>query len=74
MSDLGDPFRNMSDEELQQYAKDWGIEGRKEISRDDLIKALNSRQGTTGTAPESSLPLEHRGPSQPGHQRGETPT
>lgn len=69
-----DQFTDMPDDELRRYAEDWGIERRDEISRDDLVKALRSREGTTGTAPESTEPLVERGPAQPGHQRGETQT
>lgn len=51
----------MSDDELQSYARSWGIERREELSRDELVKALKSRVGTTGTAKESSLPTERKG-------------
>ena len=69
-----DQFTDMPDDELRRYAEDWGIERRDEITRDDLIKALRSREGSTGTAPESTEPLQHKGPAQPGHQRGEQDT
>jgi hypothetical protein len=72
-ADAARDFEALPDDELKRYAQDWGVEDRESLSRDDLVKALRSRQGTTGTAPESGLPVERRGPSQPGHTRGEAP-
>jgi hypothetical protein len=55
------PFEGMSRDELDGYARDWGIEDADSLDDDQLRKRLRDQEGTTGTAPESSLPVEERG-------------
>ena len=55
------PFDDMDRSELENYARNWSLAGAESMSDDELRKRLRDAQGTTGVAPESSLPLEHKG-------------
>ncbi|HEX2038506.1 MAG TPA: hypothetical protein VHF47_02115 [Acidimicrobiales bacterium] len=59
-------FDSMPREELEGYARDWGIQGADGMSDTELRKRIKDAQGTTGTAPESDAPVEHRGDPGPG--------
>jgi hypothetical protein len=48
-------------DELEGYARDFGIEGAEGMSDTELRKRLRDVDGNTGTAPESDLPTVHKG-------------
>ena len=54
-------FDSMPRGELEGYARDWGITDAGAMSDTELRKRIKDAVGTTGTAPESDAPLEHRG-------------
>ena len=55
------PFDTASREELEGYARDFGIADVAAMSDTELRKRLRDVEGTTGTAPESDLDVEVRG-------------
>ena len=60
--DNGDkPFDDMGRDELEGYARDFGIAGTEPMSDTELRKRLRDVKPTTGTAPESDLPLMTKG-------------
>jgi hypothetical protein len=54
-------FDSMPRDELEGYAKDFGIASTASMSDTELRKRLKDVKGNTGTAPESKSPVEHRG-------------
>jgi hypothetical protein len=48
-------------DELDGYARDFGIAGHETMSDTELRKRLRDVQGATGTAHESDLPHEVKG-------------
>ena len=55
------PFDAIPREELDGYAKDFGIPDAESMSDTELRKRLTDVDATTGTAPEGPGPVEHRG-------------
>jgi hypothetical protein len=58
---LTKPFETEPREELEGYARDFGLTGVDAMSDTELRKRLREVQTTTGTAPEADGPVEHRG-------------
>ena len=54
-------FDDVERDELEGYARNFGLAGIDALSDTELRKRLRDVQGTTGTAPESDLPIEHKG-------------
>ena len=54
-------FDDVRREELERYARNFGIADIDAMSDTQLRKRLRDMEGTTGTAPESDLPVEHKG-------------
>jgi len=54
-------FDSAARDELEAYARTFGIAGTDAMSDTELRKRLRDVQGTTGTAPESDLSLDVRG-------------
>lgn len=54
-------FDDVPREELEGYARDFGIENTSSMSDTELRKRLRDIGGNTGTAPESDAPVEERG-------------
>ena len=54
-------FDDVPRDELEGYARDFGVAGFEAMSDSELRKRLRDVDGNTGTAPESELPVEHRG-------------
>jgi hypothetical protein len=55
------PFDALPREELEGYAKDFGIGDTSSMSDTELRKRLTDVDPNTGVAPEGSGPVEHRG-------------
>lgn len=55
------PFDTTSRQELDGYARDFGIDGADAMSDTELRKRLRDAEATTGTAPESDLPTTPSG-------------
>lgn len=54
-------FERTPREELEGYARDFGIAGHERMSDTELRKRLREVDGTSGTAPESDLPRVVKG-------------
>ena len=54
-------FDDVQRGELEAYARNFGLRDIDSMSDTELRKRLRDVQGTTGTAPESDLPIEHKG-------------
>jgi len=55
------PFDSLPREELEGYAKDFGITGTESMSDTELRKRLTDVDPNTGTAPEGAGPVERKG-------------
>jgi len=55
------PFDSMPREELEGYARDWGLSDWESMSDTELRKRLTDAQGNTGTAAEGEGPVVERG-------------
>ncbi|MDP9403732.1 MAG: hypothetical protein M3P85_10470 [Actinomycetota bacterium] len=54
-------FDSVPREELEGYARDFGIRDADSMSDTELRKRLRDVQATTGVAPESDLPVVPKG-------------
>ena len=54
-------FDDTPREELEGYARDFGIDGTETMSDTELRKRLRDVEGSTGTAKESDLPTVQKG-------------
>lgn len=54
-------FDDVQRDELEGYARNFGIDDIDTMSDTELRKRLRDVQGTTGTAPESDLAVEPKG-------------
>jgi len=54
-------FDDVPRDELEGYARDFGIAGTESMSDTELRKRLRDAEGNTGTASESDLPTVQKG-------------